>query len=124
MKLTYSGPKRILSCLLVMLLLLAFPATAMAADGETNYYAVHLQLDDNGQYTYNVLDGSEYVPFGVGNLTPATPMNGVATWMSAGETIDLWPTSSAMREAGVAAGTTVPYVEDSTGNTWYLQKIQ
>ena len=116
--------KRPLSCLLSMLLLLsAFPGTAMAAPEDNTYsiYTTHWMADENGEIDGNTLQSGSYGQLGDSTLAPA---DFVPAWDTSEQTIDLWVTSSTMKEDGKDDGSAVPYVRDKDGHNWYLQKIE
>lgn len=119
-----NGRKEKLSCLLSMLLLLsAFPGTAMAAP-EDNIYPInttHWMSDEAGNIDGYTLVSGEYGQLGDSTLDPA---DFVPAWDTSERTIDLWVTSSTMEEDGKDDGSAVPYVRDKDGHNWYLQKIE
>lgn len=121
-----NGRKEKLSCLLsVLLLLSAFPGTAMAAPEDNAYsiYTTHWMADENGNIDGNTptLVSGEYGQLGDSTLNPA---DYVAAWNTSETTIDLWVTSSTMEEDGKDDGSAVPYVRDKDGHNWYLKKIE
>lgn len=104
------------SLFLVLALALTFlPASALAVNEESAGIAIvatHQTVDTNGKY----LDFSD--------VQTIDPLHFTIVGDTSEESINLWPTSSNMISAGEDDGSTVPYIVDEEGNTWYLNGIQ
>lgn len=108
--------KRAGTLFLALALALTFlPASALAVNEESAGIAIgatHQTVDTNGKY----LDFS--------GVQTIDPLHFTIVGETSEESINLWPTSSNMISAGEDDGSTVPYIVDEKGNTWYLNGIQ
>ena len=108
--------KRAGSLFLALALALTFlPASALAVNEESAEIAIgatHQTVDTNGKY----LDFS--------NVQTIDPLHFTIVGDTSEESINLWPTSSNMTANGENDGSTVPYLVDESGETWYLSSIQ
>lgn len=108
--------KRAGTLFLALALALTFlPASALAVNEESAGIAIgatHQTVDTNGKY----LDFS--------GVQTIDPLHFTIVGDTSEESINLWPTSSNMISAGEDDGSTVPYLVDSFGETWYLSSIQ
>lgn len=94
-----------------------FPVSASAAfDEDARIYATHYV--DNVSVSASSEINRKLTP--PANLDPQTDPQ----WHASTESINLWVYSTDMTEDGTNNGNSIPYVKDSQGNTYYLQKIE
>lgn len=94
-----------------------FPVSASAAfDEDVRIYATHYV--DNVSVSASSEINQKLTP--TANLDPQTDPQ----WYASADSIDLWVYSTDMTEDGTNDGNSIPYVKDSDGNTYYLQKIE
>ena len=92
-----------------------FPVSAFATfDENARIYATHY-VDNN---TVSPEINEKLCP--TANLDPQTNPQ----WYASADSINLWVYSTDMTEDGANNGNSIPYVKDSEGNTYYLQKIE
>ena len=92
-----------------------FPVSAFATfDTDARIYVSHLVDDTSASKDiYEKLEPTA-------NLDPQTNPQ----WYASADSINLWVYSTDMTEDGENNGNSIPYVKDSEGNTYYLQKIE
>ena len=92
-----------------------FPVSAFATfDEDARIYATHY-VDNN---TVSPEINKKLCP--TANLDPQTDPQ----WYASADSINLWVYSTDMTKDGANNGNSIPYVKDSEGNTYYLQKIE
>ena len=111
--------KRAGSLFLALALALTFlPVSAFAVDEEDTGIAIgalHQKVNDSG---------SPAGDFSTDSTVTISPAHFTVVGDTSAESINLWPTSSNMTDDGENDGSTVPYLVDSSGETWYLSSIQ
>ena len=103
------------SFLVLVFAVMLFPVSAFAAfDNDARIYATHYVDDVSApRDIYEKLSPKA-------NLDPQTDPQ----WYASADSINLWVYSTDMTEDGTNDGNSIPYVKDSEGNTYYLQKIE
>lgn len=111
--------KRAGSLFLALTLALTFlPVLAFAVDEEDTGIAIgalHQKVNDSG---------SPAGDFSTDSTVKISPAHFTVVGDTSEDSINLWPTSSNMISAGEDDGSTVPYIVDEKGDTWYLNGIQ
>ena len=94
-----------------------FPVSASAEfDEKARIYATHY-VDDASVAAFGEIN-RKLTP--TANLDPQTDPH----WYASADSINLWVYSTDMTQDETNNGNSIPYVEDSQGNTYYLQKIE
>ena len=110
--------KRAGSLFLALALALTFlPVSAFAVDEEDTGIAIgalHQKVNDSG---------SSAGDFSTDSTVEISPAHFTVVGYTSAESINLWPTSSNMTANGENDGSTVPYLADKSGETWYLSSI-
>ena len=107
--------KRILAWAMALCMVFSMTVTASAAETTVAIGALHQKVNDSG---------SPAGDFSTDSTVTISPAHFTVVGDTSAESINLWPTSSNMTDDGENDGSTVPYLVDSSGETWYLSSIQ